>query len=103
MQKGSKRVQYKVMAEPVTITLVSKDQHCASCTISDQIVREVLNEVKKKHPEITIRRIKLAAGEKCGLPGVDIQQFPALLLNGRQITAGSIITEERLEQLIKNL
>ena len=89
------------MAEPVTITMVSKDQHCASCTISDQIVREVLKGLKKKHPEIHIRRIKIGANEKCTVPGVEIHQFPTLLLNGRQISAGSIITEDRLEQLLK--
>lgn len=90
------------MAEPVTIILVSKDQHCASCTISDQIVREVLEEFKKKHPEIHVEQINLESDEECKVPGVEIQQFPSILLNGKQITAGSIITEDRLEQLIKS-
>ncbi len=103
LQKTLKRVQYKKMAEPVTITLVSKDQHCASSTISDQIVREVLSEVKNRHPEIEMKRVKLRADETCTIPGIQIHQFPSLLLNGKQITAGSIITEERLEQLIQNI
>lgn len=89
------------MAEPVTITLVSKDQHCISCTISDQIVREVLTEVKKKHPEIHMKHVRVGANEKCTVSGVTIHQFPALLVNGKQVSAGSIITENRLEQLIK--
>jgi hypothetical protein len=91
------------MAEPVTITLVSKDQHCASCTISDQIVREVLREIQTKHPDIQINHVKLRADEECTVPGVEIHQFPALLVRGKQVSAGSIITENRLEQLIKSM
>ncbi len=91
------------MAEPITITLVSKDQYCASCTISDQIVREVLSDIRKKHPDIRIKHIKLRSDEECTVPGVEIHQFPALLVNGKQVSAGSIITEDRLEQLIKSM
>jgi len=91
------------MAESITILLVSQDQHLNSAAMSDQIVREVLQQVKKNHPKYSIKHIQLAPDQKCTLPAVKIHQFPSLILNGKQITAGSIISEERLDQLIKNI
>ena len=91
------------MADSISIILVSKDQHCLSCTLSDQIVREVLQQIKKKHPSYSVKHIQLSADQKCTIPAIKIHQFPSLILNDKQITAGSIITEERLEELINNI
>jgi len=91
------------MGPNVKITLISKDQHCLSCTMSDQIVREVLQQIKTKNPEYQITYISLDADQECTIPAVKIHQFPSILLNNKQITAGSIITEERLEELINEI
>jgi hypothetical protein len=84
------------------ITLVSRKQHCISCDITDRIVREAIESVDRKRTDIEARYIELDEIEPSPV-FLKTERYPAVLIDGRQISAGEVVTEEKLLELLANI
>lgn len=84
------------------ITLVSRKQHCISCNITDRIVRDAVESVDRKLSDVEVRHIDLDEIEPSPVP-LEPERYPALLINGKQISAGEVVTEEKLLDLLANI
>jgi hypothetical protein len=75
---------------------------CTACVIIDQAVHEVVGKLKTLFPDLEIaERVLESPKEARSVEGLEIERFPALLLNGEQLTAGSIPNRRELERTIR--
>mgnify|MGYP006297228031 CR=1 FL=1 len=84
------------------ITLVSRKQHCISCDITDRIVRESLKSVDRKRGDVEVEYLELDEIEPSPV-ALDTERYPAVLIDGRQVSAGEVVTEEKLLELLANI
>ena len=94
------------MSEPVAIrvTLVRLKNPCNACIIVGRLLLESVERVKRDRPDIAFEQIELAdVREAPRIPGIEVERFPSLLLNGEQISAGSMVTPRDLNEMMERL
>lgn len=86
----------------ITITLVSLKNPCTSCHITYGLIKEVLEKVQKEHNNVDVKYVELEhIKEAKQIEGLEVEKFPAVLINSEQITAGSLITKRQLDAIIQ--
>lgn len=87
----------------VRLTLVRLAKACSSCAIVENLVREAVGRVRAEIPELDVsEHVVDSPREIAGVPNLEVERFPALILEGEQITAGSIITPRDLRRLVES-
>jgi hypothetical protein len=77
------------------------EQPCTACVITGNLLSEVLDKILAERQEFELEKISLThIKDAKNVPGLEIERFPALLVNGEQITAGSIMSKKQLLKLI---
>ena len=84
------------------IILVSRKQHCISCDITDRIVREAVDAVDRRRPDIEVRLIELDEVEPSPVR-LEREGYPAVLIDGKQVSGGEVVTQEKLLDLLANI
>lgn len=85
----------------VRLKLVTLVQACSSCAIVETLVRESVEKVLAKAPNVEYEATFVGTPQEIeAVPNLEVERFPALLVNGEQITAGSIITPRDLEEIV---
>ncbi|MDR0287725.1 MAG: thioredoxin family protein [Clostridiales bacterium] len=83
------------------LMMVSFDYPCTACLITENLVLDVLNRVKRDI-DFDIKIVKLERpSEVSKVEGLEVEKFPALFLNGEQISAGNIIGYRELKALLE--
>ena len=86
----------------ITITLVSLKDPCTSCHIIYGLIKEMLEKVQKEYSNIEVKFIELEHIKKAAeIEGLEVEKFPAVLINNEQITAGSLLTKQQLISIIQ--
>lgn len=82
------------------ITMVSLKEPCSACLIIDGLLRETLDKLGRE-TDIDVEFIVLEnLKDVSKVEGLEVEKFPALLINGEQVTAGGLVTERQLRSLI---
>ena len=90
------------MSNKLKITMVSLEQPCSACLIIEGHLKEMLEKLHKRVDNIYIEHIVLKdLREVHNVEGLELEKFPALLINDEQITAGSLPPLEQLLGEIK--
>lgn len=76
------------------VTLVSPNQECDKCTI----MYERLSNIKKKYPEMNLKKISYEKNQK----GFLNYTTPIVMIDDCVISSGKVIAEEFLDEYIKN-
>jgi hypothetical protein len=84
------------------ITLVSRKQHCISCDITDRIVRQAVESVSRRRPDLDVRYIDLDEIEPSPVE-LETERYPAVLIDGKQVSGGEVVTEEKLLEILANI
>lgn len=85
------------MAQQINITIVTLSQPCSACYIIEGIVRETFNKLKRDFPLMNIDYIVVYDLKKIhDIDGIEVEKFPAVLIDGEQITAGSIPDKKQI-------
>jgi len=88
---------------PVHITLVRLKNPCNACIIVGRLLIESIERACRERPDVEFTETELAdIRDAAKVPGVEIERFPAILLNGEQVTAGSMITPRELLKLMES-
>jgi hypothetical protein len=75
----------------VAITLVSLEQPCSACIIIEGHIKEMLSKLEKRMDYIRMEHVIIDnLKEIHRIEGLEVEKFPALILDGEQITAGSL-------------
>ena len=76
---------------------------CTACVITNHLAREVLEKLEREHPrKFTWEVVVLATPwDAKNVEGLEVETYPALLLDGVQITAGSIPNRRQLAGMVE--
>jgi len=86
----------------ITITLVSLKDPCTACNIIYGLIKETLEKIQKEYSNVEVKLIELDHIKKAAeVEGLEVEKFPAVLINNEQITAGSLITKRQLASIIQ--
>lgn len=86
----------------IKITLVSLKDPCTSCNIIYGLIKEALEKVQKEYSNVEVELIELDHIKKASeVEGLEVEKFPAVLVNNEQITAGSLLTKRQLVSIIQ--
>lgn len=67
----------------------------------EQLTRESLHRVARAHDAITVAFHEVRhPREMREVPGLEVEQLPALIINGEQMSAGRILTIRDIEEYI---
>jgi len=85
----------------IKITLVSLKDPCTACNIIYGLIKETLEKIQKEYSNVEVDFIELEHIKNASeVEGLEVEKFPAVLVNGEQITAGSLITKKQLVSII---
>lgn len=91
-----------MIQKQVKITLISLKQPCSACLIIGGLVVEMLGKIIRDCNYVYIENIELDnLKDVHSIEGLEIENFPAIIINGEQITAGSLPMEEQLISIIR--
>lgn len=83
------------------LTMITLEYPCTACIIIDGLLKEVLQKVKNTVPEVDTELIILKhPKELYDIEGIEVEKFPILMLDGEQISAGSLLTPKQIAKLI---
>ena len=81
----------------VHMKVISMKYPCTACLIVFQTVKESVERVLADFEGLEVEYIELEdLKDLHRLEGLEVEKFPALLINGEQVTAGSILSKRQL-------
>ncbi len=86
----------------MTIKLVTMVHPCTACVIIDGLIKEIFAKLKAEYPDVEFITLRLDHPDKLKtVPGLEVEKLPAILVDGEQITAGSLPRRKELAEIIK--
>jgi len=86
----------------MTVTLVTMVHPCSACLINDNLMRELFTSLKDSNPDVSFTVTVLNhLRELPSVEGLEVESLPAVLIDGEQITAGSLLHRRQLEGIIQ--
>lgn len=75
----------------VKINVVILRDPCSACFIMAGLVREIFDKLQKKMDFIDVEYTELENVKNLHIiEGLEVESFPAIIINGEQVTAGTI-------------
>ena len=92
----------------VNINVVVLQDPCSACFIIGGLVKEMFNKLEKEMDFIDVKYTELEDLKNLhDIEGLEVESFPAIIINGEQITAGTVPNKKevikRLEWELENL
>ncbi|MBC7321267.1 thioredoxin family protein [bacterium] len=85
----------------VRIDVVSLSEPCSACNIIYGFVKEIMEKLKERYSFLEINYIEIKnLRDIYSIEGLEVEKFPAIIINGEQITAGTIPDIKELERII---
>ena len=85
----------------MTVRLVTMARPCSACLIADNLMRELFAVMQGMNPDIIFQvDILHHPRELACVEGLEVETLPAVLIDGEQITAGSILHRRQLQGYI---
>ena len=84
------------------VELVTLNVPCNACLIITNLIKEMFCKLDKKNLDAEFRLVELTdIKDLCKVDGLEVEKLPAVIIDGEQITAGSLPNERYLISLIK--
>ncbi|MHB1315791.1 MAG: thioredoxin family protein [Christensenellales bacterium] len=88
------------MAETKLIRLITLKNPCSACLILCNLTKELLKKLQKCNGQIAVEFVELDHINQAYLvEGLEVDKFPAIIIDGEQVTAGSLPGRELLGSL----
>lgn len=92
------------MLPAIHIKVISLKYPCNACQIVYQAVKEVIEKVLPAFEGAKVEYLELENLKGIHeITGLEVEKFPAVLINDEQMTAGSIITKRQLEEMLREV
>lgn len=83
------------------IVMVDLLHPCTACLITDNLLKESLEKVKKSRDDVDVEYIVIDhPNELAGIEGVEVEKLPLLIIDGEQVSAGSFLTPKQINTII---
>lgn len=81
------------------INIITLKEPCTACVILNNVSFEIIDKLKVKYKDIVVNHIELENLKMAHkIKGLEVEKFPAIIVNGEQISAGTV---PNMEYLIK--
>ncbi|MGC8971563.1 MAG: thioredoxin family protein [bacterium] len=85
----------------IRIDVVSLKDPCSACNIIYGLIKEIMSKLKRKYSFLDINYIEIKDFKEIySIEGLEVEKFPAIIINGEQFTAGTIPDIKELERII---
>lgn len=75
----------------VKITIVTLKEPCSACLILNNLVKEIMAKLQKKFDNLDIQYVEFSNLARIHeIEGLEVEKFPAIIVNNEQITAGEL-------------
>lgn len=75
----------------VKITIVTLKEPCSACLILNNLVKEIMAKLQKKFDNLDIQYVEFSNLARIHeIEGLEAEKFPAIIVNGEQVTAGEL-------------
>lgn len=75
----------------VKITIVTLKEPCSACLILNNLVKEIIAKLQKKFDNLDIQYVEFSNLARIHeIEGLEAEKFPAIIVNGEQVTAGEL-------------
>lgn len=75
----------------VKITIVTLKEPCSACLILNNLVKEIMAKLQKKFDNLDIQYVEFSNLARIHeIEGLEVEKFPAIIVNGEQVTAGEL-------------
>ena len=75
----------------VKITIVTLKEPCSACLILNNLVKEIIAKLQKKFDNLDIQYVEFSNLARIHeIEGLEVEKFPASIVNGEQVTAGEL-------------
>ena len=93
-----------VTGDRIEITLVVQRPPCGACQVIEQLLRETLERATTEDNRFELMTHEIRSpSELRGVPGLEVEKMPAVLINGEQVSAGRILTIRDVREYIDEL
>jgi len=88
------------------VQLITLANPCTACLITENLLKEVFAKTSISLQAKGIESVEFETvtlnrpNELHEVEGLEVEKLPAIIIDGEQVTAGSLIHRQRLEQLI---
>lgn len=84
------------------LTVVTLKEPCSACVILNNLIREIMTKLQRELNNIDIHYIELSNLTKVHeIKGLEVEKFPAIIVNDEQISAGELPDINYLKSAIK--
>lgn len=81
--------------------MITMAEPCTACVITAGLMRETLDRFEKLYPGVAVSIVELKhPNEIKTVEGLEVEKFPALMIDGVQVSAGNIVTVRQLESMV---
>ncbi len=81
--------------------LIVQRYPCTACVIINGLSMESLEKVALRRPGFTYEIVEVGdPSDLADVPGLEVEKLPALILDGVQRTAGSILAPRQLDRML---
>jgi hypothetical protein len=85
----------------VKVNIVVLKDPCSACFIIGGLVKEIFDKLQKKMDYIDVEYTELENLENLhNIDGLEVESFPAIIINGEQITAGTLPDKREIVNLL---
>lgn len=86
----------------VKVNIVVLTDPCSACFIICGFVREIFEKLQKQMDFIDVKYTELPDLKNLHLiEGLEVEKFPAIIINGEQITAGTMPDRKEIVNILK--
>ena len=88
------------------VRLITLANPCTACLITENLLKEVFEKTSLSLKSRGIESVEFETvtlnhpKEIYTVEGLEVEKLPAIIINGEQVTAGSLIHRRKLEQFI---
>ncbi|HOP56200.1 MAG TPA: thioredoxin family protein [bacterium] len=85
----------------VKIDIVFLEEPCSACLIIFNLIKEIMERLKGKYDFLEVNYIEIKKLEDLhSIKGLEVEKFPAIIIDGEQISAGTIPDIGEIEKII---
>jgi len=85
----------------VKIDMVFLEEPCSACLIIFNLIKEIMERLKGKYDFLEVNYIEIKKLEDLhSIKGLEVEKFPAIIIDGEQISAGTIPDIGEIEKII---
>lgn len=83
------------------VVLVTLEQPCTACIITCNLTEEIIIKLRKRNGDFPFRIVRLKhIKEIKDVAGLEVEKFPAVIIDGEQVTAGTFPHPDMLKYYI---